>query len=193
MRAFAVYNPLVRHRKACAWVLIEPASDSCAIELTPDARPSDMPLLLSLLARKGQTRIEGYWAWRWVQSRIAPASRDNIDEVLAACKLDEHYAPALLAASKGRCSQDDFLVAEVDSANYRECNLELQLAATASFGTLLARARRAADLTQSQLAEESGVQQAIISRIEAGKGNPTLATMETLATACGRTLRIELD
>ena len=193
MRAFAVYNPLVRHRKACAWVLIEPASDSCAIELAPDAQPSDMPLLLSLFARKGQTRIEGYWAWRWVQSRITPASRDNIDEVLAACKLDEHYAPALLAASKGRCSQDDFLVAEVDSANYRECNLELQLAATASFGTLLARARRAADLTQSQLAEESGVQQAIISRIEAGKGNPTLATMETLATACGRTLRIELD
>ena len=45
--------------------------------------------------------------------------------------------------------------------------------------------RRAAGLTQRQLAARSGVQQADISRIEAGDANPTLATIAALAYALG--------
>ena len=48
-------------------------------------------------------------------------------------------------------------------------------------------------MTQTQLAEATGVQQAVISRIESGKVNPTLETMEILARGCGRSLRIILD
>lgn len=193
MRAFAVYNPLVRHRRACAWVLYEPASDAYAIEIAPDAKAEELPLGLALLSQRYGASIDGYWAWRWVQSRIVPSERDNIDEVLGACKLDEHYAATLLAAGQGRSSQDDFLVVEVDGDDYQNCNLEYKLESPQSFGTLLSRARRAAGLTQSQLAEASGIQQALISRIEAGRSNPTLATMETLAAACGRSLHIELS
>ena len=193
MRAFAVYNPLVRNRNACAWVLIEPANDSCLIEIADDVTADQLPLMLALLTQRGLKRIDGYWAWRWVESRIVPKQRDNLEEVLTACRLDERYAPTLLAKSQGRSSQDDFLVVEVDAQDYANCNLEHKLDTPLAFGTLLSRARRAADLTQSELAEVSGVQQAVISRIEAGKGNPTLATMETLAAACGRTLSLSLD
>lgn len=45
--------------------------------------------------------------------------------------------------------------------------------------------RKAAGLTQRQLAARSGVQQADISRIEAGDANPTLATIAALAYALG--------
>jgi transcriptional regulator with XRE-family HTH domain len=45
--------------------------------------------------------------------------------------------------------------------------------------------RRAARLTQRQLAAKSRVQQADISRIEAGDANPTLATIAALAYALG--------
>ena len=55
------------------------------------------------------------------------------------------------------------------------------------------RDSRAAGLTQAQLAEACGVQQAVISRIEGGKANPTLETVELLARGCGRTLRISLE
>lgn len=48
--------------------------------------------------------------------------------------------------------------------------------------------RRAAGLTQRQLAARSGVQQADISRIEAGDANPTLATIAALAYALGAEL-----
>jgi DNA-binding XRE family transcriptional regulator len=45
--------------------------------------------------------------------------------------------------------------------------------------------RKAAGLTQRQLAAKSGVQQADISRIEVGDANPTLATIAALAYALG--------
>jgi transcriptional regulator with XRE-family HTH domain len=45
--------------------------------------------------------------------------------------------------------------------------------------------RKAAGLTQRQLAAKSSVQQADISRIEAGDANPTIATIAALAYALG--------
>ncbi len=51
--------------------------------------------------------------------------------------------------------------------------------------------RKAAGLTQRQLAAKSGVQQADISRIEAGDANPTLATIAALAYALGAQLALE--
>jgi transcriptional regulator with XRE-family HTH domain len=51
--------------------------------------------------------------------------------------------------------------------------------------------RKAAGLTQRQLAAKSGVQQADISRIEAGDANPTLATIAALAYALGAELALE--
>ena len=51
--------------------------------------------------------------------------------------------------------------------------------------------RRTAGLTQRQLAAKSGVQQADISRIEAGDANPTLATIASLAYALGAELALK--
>jgi transcriptional regulator with XRE-family HTH domain len=51
--------------------------------------------------------------------------------------------------------------------------------------------RKTAGLTQRQLAAKSGVQQADISRIEAGDANPTLATIAALAYALGAELALE--
>lgn len=199
MRVFAIYNPLVRHRRACAWVLYEPSNDSYSAEVAAWAGPADLPALFAL-ALGGESsgspvapRIPGYLAKRWVASRVPPRDRDNIGDVLRAHHLDEYYIPSLLAKTQGRSSQDDFLVVEVDEDGYRDCNLDVVLESPVGFGVALSRARRAADLTQMQLAEISGVQQAVISRIEAGRANPTLETMELLAAGCGRKLKIELE
>lgn len=199
MRVFAVYNPLVRHRRACAWVLYEPSNDSYSAEIASWAAAADLPALFALAADErlgnpdGALRLPGYIVRRWVASRVPPRDRDNINDVLRAHHLDEYYIPSLLAKTQGRSSQDDFLVVEVDEEDYRDCNLDVVLESPAGFGVALSRARRAADLTQMQLAEISGVQQAVISRIEAGRANPTLETMELLASGCGRKLKIELE
>jgi transcriptional regulator with XRE-family HTH domain len=51
--------------------------------------------------------------------------------------------------------------------------------------TLLRTARQARRLTQRELARRTGVAQPTIARIESGKENPRLQTMEVLLEACG--------
>ena len=55
---------------------------------------------------------------------------------------------------------------------------------------MAARARR--DLSQKELAELSGIDQSDISKIERGVANPTVSTLEKLATALNGRLLIEI-
>ena len=52
-------------------------------------------------------------------------------------------------------------------------------------------ARRAEGLTQKELSERSGITQADISRLEHGNANPSIRTLQRLANAMGKTLKIE--
>ncbi len=57
---------------------------------------------------------------------------------------------------------------------------------TAELSRRLAAARRAAGLTQTELAERMGTKQSAISRIEAGRQLPSLEMLERFARATGR-------
>lgn len=63
-----------------------------------------------------------------------------------------------------------------------------ELTERAELGIAIATARRARSLTQPALSELTGIQQAEISRIERGIGNPTAATLLRLAEALGQRL-----
>ena len=52
------------------------------------------------------------------------------------------------------------------------------------------KARHEAGLTQKELAERTGLQQANISRIENGNGNPSVATLNRIAQGMGKKLII---
>ena len=52
-------------------------------------------------------------------------------------------------------------------------------------------ARREEGLTQKDLSERSGITQADISRLENGNANPSIRTLQRLANAMGKTLKIE--
>ena len=51
--------------------------------------------------------------------------------------------------------------------------------------------RERRDLTQQQLAEITGIQQADISRLENGTGNPSPRTLKRLAAGMGMQLKLE--
>ena len=55
-------------------------------------------------------------------------------------------------------------------------------------GQAVAEARESMSMSQRQLSRNSGVMQAEISKIEQGKGNPTLLTLQKLAKSLGRTI-----
>lgn len=58
-----------------------------------------------------------------------------------------------------------------------------------SFGQNLRLARINAGLTQRDIEARTGIKQAYVSQIEAGKLNPTLATMVALADVVGKNVR----
>lgn len=51
--------------------------------------------------------------------------------------------------------------------------------------------RKIAGITQKELAERTGINQADISKLENGNGNPSLRTLKRLAAGLGKTLKIE--
>lgn len=55
------------------------------------------------------------------------------------------------------------------------------MAVTRAFGEFLSAARGAQGLSQEQLAELADIDRTTVSKLELGKGNPTLLTMNKLA------------
>lgn len=55
-------------------------------------------------------------------------------------------------------------------------------------GQAVANAREEMGMSQRQLSNKSGVMQAEISKIEQGRGNPTILTLQKLAKSLGRTI-----
>ena len=51
--------------------------------------------------------------------------------------------------------------------------------------------REEKSLTQTQLADATGITQADISRLENGTGNPSIRTLKRLAAGLGMTLKVE--
>ena len=58
---------------------------------------------------------------------------------------------------------------------------------------LVVSARSAANLTQKQLAQRSGVSQANISKIENGNYQPSLSTLKRIAGALGKRLVVSFE
>lgn len=59
-------------------------------------------------------------------------------------------------------------------------------------GAVLRQARRAAGLTQREVATRAGVQQSVVSAYESGGREPSLATLSSLVEACGVSLEVQL-
>lgn len=55
----------------------------------------------------------------------------------------------------------------------------------------LINARKACNITQKQLSENTGIAQSDISKIENGSGNPTLKILQRLAEGLGMNLKVE--
>ena len=54
-------------------------------------------------------------------------------------------------------------------------------------------ARKSKGMTQKQLADATGINQADISRLERGNANPSLRTLQRLAAGMGMRLKLEFE
>lgn len=91
----------------------------------------------------------------------------------------------LAAAAKAGWSEDARRVYDAAVSAF-----DAEMSEREQLGAQLAAARKARGLTQPDLSALTGIQQAEISRIERGAGNPTAATLLRLADALGQRLTL---
>lgn len=198
MRCFEVIDRRKLGKPACGLLCYEEETGEFSIVINPDVGTEEVPMLFIPFIERGQREIPPKWALTWVRERIVPPNRQNIGQVLRANGLTEYDELALLLVGEGRCCQDEFMVREVtapkQAVSYAFVALEPPglAAAKRSLAASLLAARKAAGMSQSQLADASGIPQAKISRIECGNANPTLETIATLAEVLGRNLEVTL-
>ena len=84
-----------------------------------------------------------------------------------------------------RSSLDDRLKDQNFRSEYENIQPEIEIIRT------LVSARKEQNLTQKELSEISGINQADISKLENGNRNPSLGMLKRLACALGMTLKIE--
>lgn len=181
MKLYDIIDGSRRDAKPCARLSYEPDTDAVEIRIASDAGENDVPMLLDAFVARGQRKVKGSWAKRWVAERTVPASRQNLGEVLKAHNLEFYDAFKLFEDAEGKCSQDDFYIRSV--SNEQGQSLQLQTNLAQEVGSQLRAARLKAGLTQMELAQRAGVGQAVISRLESGQGNPTVALVADIARA----------
>ena len=69
----------------------------------------------------------------------------------------------------------------------------MEMSIQRKIGEEVARARRAAGMTQQGLARLSKTRQANISRLERGIQNPSVKFLERVAKSLGKKIRVKLD
>lgn len=84
---------------------------------------------------------------------------------------------------------NDMLADEMQDEEFRKAYEDIQ--PEMDVIRAVAAARISLNLTQKELAERSGINQADISKIENGTRNPSLNLLKRLAAAMGMTLRIQ--
>lgn len=84
---------------------------------------------------------------------------------------------------------NDFLAQELQNPEVKKEYDALE--AEFSFVQAMIDARKAAGLTQKQLAERTGIAQSDISKLEGGNGNPSLKTLQRIAAGMGMQLRVD--
>lgn len=186
MRRFEIIDGAKRSAKPCAVLEYDVENDKLAIDIADWASERDVPMLFMPFIRKGERRINDTWARRWVNERVVPSGRQNLGQVLRANGLQFYDAIALLIAGEGRCSQDDFYIREKPVALPKADGVSKQA------GKLIRQAREQENLSQAKLAEKCGIRQSALSRLENGKGNPTISLLEDIAQSLGKKLEIRL-
>lgn len=176
---FEIVNATHRRALPCAQLTFD-SEKGWEIVLSPQTSVNDVPAFFIPFIEKGELVIGDEWARSWVDERIVPSGRQNLNEILDKHGLREYDELTLLRSSKGISSLDDFMVREIDSdTNIAEQKAMIQK----KIGQTIRRKRTERGMTQSDLARQLGIYQSALSNIEQGKTNPTIDMLFDISDA----------
>lgn len=115
MKIYAIYDKEVYQNLALGYLFYYEKANQYIIELNDCLDEWDSPILFQGLVKKGIYTVPKDISLLWVRERVIPSGRQNIGSILKNAKLKEYNEMALLALSKGKCSQDSCYIEEISS------------------------------------------------------------------------------
>ena len=116
MKSYAIYDEELE-RKLIGYLLYYEKSESFIIELNEELDEWEAPLLFQRLVREKKYTVPRDVSLMWVKERVIPIGRQNIGSILRNHKLKDYSEMALLRLSRGRCSQDNCYIEEIELEN----------------------------------------------------------------------------
>lgn len=206
MRLFAIMDGSRRKAEPCAFLVYTEKTREFEIVIRQDVDPDSLPQSLTSFARQGVYTLDNEQSMAFVAERLVPTDRQSLEEVLIEHGFDEHDPFPLLEEDLGRCARDDFCLREIaitvreqravregDAEELNEAFRGARDETRRQVGALVAGERKRLGWSQQKLADRAGVQQAVISRLESGRTNPTVELLSAVAQAMGKRLVISME
>lgn len=89
--------------------------DDCYIELNEGLE--EYPIFFQSFINKNKYTINSYWTYKWINERIVPYERGNINSILKDNKIPYYNELLLLISSKGNSSMDDNYIEEMKESD----------------------------------------------------------------------------
>jgi len=89
--------------------------DDCYIELNEGLE--EYPIFFQSFINKNKYTINSYWTYKWINERIVPYERGNINSILKDNKIPYYNELLLLISSKGNSSMDDNYIEEIKESD----------------------------------------------------------------------------
>ena len=107
MRIFSIRNRI----NIYGYLFVNDKYDDCYMELNEGIE--DYPIFFQSFIDKKKYTINSYWTYKWINERIVPYERRNINDILKDNNIPYYNEVLLLISSKGHSSMDDNYIEEV--------------------------------------------------------------------------------
>ena len=115
MKIYAIYDKETARNSALGYLFYYEKANEYIIELNDWLDEWEAPILFQGLVKKGIYTVPRDVSLLWVRERVIPSGRQNIGSILKNARLKEYNEMALLALSKGKCSQDSCYIEEISN------------------------------------------------------------------------------
>lgn len=97
--------------KIYGYLFISNNYEDCYIELVEGL--DEYPIFFNAFVLKNNYMINSYWTSKWINERIIPYSRQNINDILKENKIPYYNELLMLIASKAHSSMDDNYIVQI--------------------------------------------------------------------------------
>lgn len=108
MKSFAIKEEISDNSEEIVygWLIYYEEKKEFQIRLCEEIDYWKCPIFLSSFVKKGEYVLDVYWSRAWVELRILPWERQNLQAVLRENQMEVYDEYTLLVQTYGRCGQD---------------------------------------------------------------------------------------